>query len=122
MATKVDILVEDGFHVGTNFTIQHTQKDVNGDPQDISGWAMEYTLRKRVKDTTALITKTVGNGITIVDGAAGRVDIVFVPSDTEDIRPGVYAHKLTRTDVGAVGSMIPGRGEPGAAVFLLAQA
>jgi hypothetical protein len=122
MATKVDIFAEDGFFRGTNYTIRFAVKDATGAPQDISGWSLSYTLRKRVKDTTALITKTVGSGVTITDALAGEGQVAFAPADTASLKAGFYTHQLDRTDAGQAGSVIPGRGQAGASVRLLDRA
>lgn len=119
MALKVDIEASDGFFKGTNFTINFTVKDATGAAQDITGWSLEYTMRRRAMDPEALVTKTVGSGITLTSPATGQGTITMLPADTASLRGRVFRHALRRTDSGFASSVIPGRGHAGASVTLL---
>lgn len=63
----------------------------------ISGWAITFTVRSYPEATgSALITKTVGDGITLTDAANGVFQVYF----DADLTPGQYAFDIWRTDTG----------------------
>jgi hypothetical protein len=77
---------------------------------DVSGYALQYILRKGNSDSDpALITKaTGGSGITITGSFNAtpasntqRVLVAIEDSDTSGLKPGSYQHALKRTDAGA---------------------
>ena len=43
---------------------------------------------------TALVTKTVGAGITLVTPLSGRADVALLPADTAALKAGVYYYEL----------------------------
>lgn len=90
----------DYFFLGTDRTLQFTiyQAD-NVTVQDITGWTLEWILRGS-NGAVALSKATGGNGITIVNGAAGRCDVAIADTDTEALDPGVYVHALARSNAG----------------------
>jgi hypothetical protein len=122
MANKVDVLSGDGFYKGTNFEIHFQSLEDDGSPESISAFALQYTLWLRPESATPLLTKTVGSGIVITDGANGMGKVVFVPADTASLKPGVYFHKLKRTDTGSISSILPGKGHRAASLVLLPSA
>lgn len=118
MAQKVDILNTDNLRKGSNYTITFTVLDDNNDPVNISGWSLTYTWKVRDTDAAAVLTKTVGSGITLTDPTNGVGTIALVPADTSSLRPRVYYHRLMRTDAGFVGSVIPGEDQADALATL----
>ena len=119
---KVDVREGDGFFAGSNFVIEFQALAQDGTPENINGWTLSYTWRRRADQAVADLTKTIaGGGITITNPSQGQGIISFVPADTDNvtIKPGVYIHRLTRTDTGSVSSIIPGRGYKSSTVVLL---
>lgn len=60
---------------------------------DITGAAIVFTVRHRLPDTPALITKAVGTGIVIDPDQVtnkGEYQLSLVPDDTENLTPGKY--------------------------------
>lgn len=79
--------------------------------QDISGWAIEWVLRD--EDGTALLTKTVGSGITLTDATNGAFDVLGTRADTWAsgaalISPSTYEHAAARTDSGSETALVGG--------------
>ena len=72
MATQANI----SFYKGEDVVLTVTMSPAT----NISGWTLQFTLRKQYGDTTALVTKTIGSGITITDSTNG------VPGQTADRR------------------------------------
>jgi hypothetical protein len=70
-------------------------------PQDISTWAMTFTVRSAPGGTTQF-TKTVGGGITITDGGRGRYKVQINAADTSGLAVGDYEWSVKRTDTGFV--------------------
>lgn len=105
-------LVQDfSMHSGDNRDLQVTIKDAAGAVVNITGAALTWALSKGNGSDgprgTALVTKTVGSGITIVDGANGRADIVLVPADTEALA-GDYYHELQLVAGGSSSTVLYG--------------
>lgn len=99
-----DLGVQGAFsmHSGDNRVLEFTvnQQDDSG-PENITGAAMTFALSKQDASATspkpsgaALVTKTVGSGITIVDGPNGRADVALVPADTAAMKAGVFYYEL----------------------------
>lgn len=88
-------------------------------PQDVTGWTMSWTLRKKAKTADPpLIYKTTSSGIAITgvfnaDPLVNtqRVEVTIEDTDTYDvsvspnviIKAGMYEHALKRTDTGSEG-------------------
>lgn len=69
-------------------------------PQDISGWALRWDLRRShlEGDPVVLSKSTGGSGITITSGPAGTGQIAIADTDTDALPPKLYYHALKRTD------------------------
>jgi hypothetical protein len=113
------------YHVLENVVLDPDTKDANGnptivsaDPVDVTGWNMSWILRVSQEATDpALITKTVGSGVTITGtyssvfaSNAQRVFVSIADTDTYDdtvsptsafAAPKEYAYSLKRTDGGS---------------------
>lgn len=62
----------------------------------ITGAAIKWVLSKAV-DSAALVTKTVGAGVTITNGAGGIFTVALLPADTSSLW-GIYYHEAEVTD------------------------
>jgi predicted RecA/RadA family phage recombinase len=67
---------------------------------NITGWSLQFTLRKNYGDTSAILTKTIGAGITVTDVTNGVFKIALANADTANLAPGVYVYDVERTDAG----------------------
>ena len=65
--------------------------------QDLSGASIAWQMR-RAGSSTALVSKTTGDGITVTDAEAGKLTVSLDPEDTEDLAAGRYAHGAVVTD------------------------
>lgn len=111
MSIRQDISKEDYFFTGEKKTIEFDVTDDAGVPQDVSDWRFEWAVRAKVRDETALLTKTtdVDGGIAITGAFSAipasntqRVIVTVDAVDFEDIAPGHYSHALKRTDIDAI--------------------
>jgi hypothetical protein len=81
----------------------------------ISGWALAFYLKKAYADLAALVTRTSGAGIAVVDATAGVFTITLATADT-DQTPGNYVYDVWRTDSGQETALAHGRFSIGPAV------
>ncbi len=104
MASRQNITTS--WYQDTDWTLQLTIVDSAKAAKDISGWA----ITAEVQDLTCkvVITMTVGSGITIVDGPAGRADVLFSASDSQPLALGRYNYSIRRTDAGSKTMLILG--------------
>lgn len=59
---------------------------VGGVAQDITTWTnFWFTARTRHTDTTAVITRTLGSGITLVTPASGIAQVEILPANTSSM-------------------------------------
>lgn len=83
-----------------------------GTPQNISGWALGYMVKKHRHDadSAAKIAKTTGAGsITIPTGTDGVCIVALSDDDTSLLRGGdLYHHELKRTDSGSETTLVFG--------------
>jgi hypothetical protein len=70
-------------------------------PTSISGWTLQFTLRKQHGDATALITKTSGAGITVTDSTNGIFKVTLASADTSALDLRAYVYDIQRTDSGS---------------------
>jgi hypothetical protein len=84
------------FYKGEDVTITDTASPVT----NITGWSLQFTVRKQYGDATALITKTVGAGITITDATNGVFKVAIANGDTANLAPGAYVYDIQRIDAG----------------------
>jgi hypothetical protein len=81
----------------------------------ISGWTLAFYLKKAYADLAALVTKTSGTGIAVVDATAGVFTVTLATADT-DQAPGNYVYDVWRTDSGQETALVHGRFSIGPAV------
>jgi hypothetical protein len=78
--------MEKAFIKGSSLTIEATiyKDQAKTEIADITDAEIYCIVKKRPEDldSEALFTKTVGSGIEIINGAAGRCDITFTASNT----------------------------------------
>lgn len=109
MPTESNITKADEWFSGTDKVLQFTVVDSAGVAQSITGWALQWGLwrypvtRAASGVTTALVSKTVGSGITITNGAGGICQVTVTDADIDGLEGGdspLYYHELRRTDGG----------------------
>ena len=92
---------------GDHFTLEFTifEPDEVTLFGDITGFSFDWNMAESQSRKnqapfapTRLLAKSVGSGITIVNGPASRVDVNFVPADT-DAFGGKYYHELQMKDL-----------------------
>lgn len=95
MAITAHISCEEGEDITLNESPASGQT-----PTSISGWTITFTLSADTDDATAaLVTKTIGSGITIVSASAGTFTIALTSADTNQT-PGKYVYDVRRTNAG----------------------
>lgn len=72
---------------GDDKTYQLTIRQANGVPLDLTGLELWFTVKRSYAhaDSEAIAQRTVGSGITIVDGPAGRADVTLPAAATTDL-------------------------------------
>lgn len=86
---------------GADKNFRFTVLDDDGVAVDITGWAVEWVVRKHKGDQgTALLSKTAGSGIILTTPASGILTVAVADTDTDGIPAGTYYYTLWRTDAG----------------------
>jgi hypothetical protein len=73
----------------------------NATPEDITGWSSVSFIVHAIGSTTALITKTVGNGIVLTTPLSGLLTITVAAADTVNLAANQYLFRIERTDLGS---------------------
>ena len=94
MATKAHLSVVRG----DTKLYKVTVKDAAGVVLNILGYGASFTLRDNPFDTTAIISKTFGSGITFTDPINGIMQIELLNTDTE-IDVGKYIYDIEVVDL-----------------------
>lgn len=68
--------------------------------RDITGWGIQFTLKKRQKDVATLVVKTVGSGVAIPLGTDGKFRLSLSSADTT-LPAKDYYYDIQRTDFGS---------------------
>jgi hypothetical protein len=97
MTARASIAENHDWYIGDDFPFRYIVLDENEDPVDVSGWEVRWSLREHAGDPDILITKTVGDGISLIAGS-GYVDVDVYDTDTDGMEPGTYVCSLKRTD------------------------
>lgn len=82
-----------------------------GTPQNITGWALSWMLKKRQTDTDAAakVTKTTAGGtISMTTPGSGVCEVGISDTDIDALPAGLYWHELKRTDAGSETVLIYG--------------
>lgn len=74
---------------------------------DISAWTLRFRIFVQV-GATPLVTLTIGSGITVLDAAAGLIELFLSPDETAAVRAGTFLWDLERTDGGTLNYQIAG--------------
>lgn len=96
---------------GDTFTLRATVRDEAGSIVDITGVDISWWLAKTNKSTGADVyaQKTVGSGVEIVDGPAGRFDVTIESPDTEGRGGKTLYHEAEIDDGGVVSTVLVGK-------------
>ena len=104
MSKVADITGNDHFIKGEDKTIVFDIVDSAGTAQTMTGWALEWIVRKTVDAPSATLTKTTGAAQVAIsngDGTDDRATVTVTDTDTVDLPAGRYQHALRRTDAGS---------------------
>lgn len=82
--------------------------DDDGDAVDITGTSIRFEMARFATDAAALVTKTSGDGIEIIDGPAGRFDVTLDPEDTATF-DGSYYFEAEVEDGASISTVLRGR-------------
>lgn len=95
---------------GDTKILEVTVKDEAGAVVNIADTTIRWQLAKTARSAEALIAKeTGGDGITIVDAAAGRFDVAIDPEDTVDLSARAYYHEAEVDDAGVISTVLTGK-------------
>jgi len=84
------------FYKGEDVTLTVTMSPIT----NITGWTIQFTVRKAYGDATALITKTTGAGIAITNATNGVFTVTIASADTSGLEQRAYVYDISRTDAG----------------------
>lgn len=101
MAVESPIEAKDSWFTGEDKVLRFTVYGEGEVVENVTGWTFEWKLYKRRESATALVTKTVGAGVTVTNGPGGQVSIVVAAADTAALVDGSYAYVFRRTNAGA---------------------
>jgi hypothetical protein len=107
MAEHAPITKEDEWFTGEDKTFRFTVRDSAGAIQVLTGWEVEWVLRKHrsaAGDPVLIKDNDPGTApvdAAITDGPGGKVEVYIRRGDTDDLNPGTYFHTLRRTDDGS---------------------
>lgn len=101
MSVESPIKDTDNWFIGEDRTFQFTVTKPDGSAQPITGWSLEWVLRRHPAEGAALITKTTPTGVAITNGSAGVCEVRIAAADTRELAPGTYFHTLARSDQGS---------------------
>lgn len=60
---------------GDSFTIEFTVNDETGSPVDLTGYSVVFAVRNEPGGKTLCATATIGDGVTIINAAAGKFSV-----------------------------------------------
>lgn len=103
MSNRQDITPDDHWFVGEDKIFPFTIYQADGTTrQDITGWALQYTVRDGATHPSPVITKATGGlGITITDADEGEGEVLILAANSSRLSPGKYWHRIKRTDSGS---------------------
>jgi hypothetical protein len=91
--TSADIEMYSGDHL----TLQISVRDNAGLTKNLTSLSAARWKVGKNKTAPANISKSLGTGITLIDGPTGRIDINLQPADTAGLK-GTFIHELEITD------------------------
>lgn len=103
MSKRADITASDGYFLGEDKQLVFDVVDSAGAAQTMTGWALEWVLRRTAASTTAVLTKNTSGGTVAISNGSGtddRATVTITDDDTVDLVAGDYEYALRRTDSG----------------------
>lgn len=98
MSKEVNIKASDHFMVGEDKQVYWDVVDSLGTPQNMTGWTLEFVLRRAQNAAPLILSKT--PTVTTGAGSADRALLTLAAADTKDLAPGLYAYSVARVDSG----------------------
>lgn len=89
------ITADDEWFVGTKALFEF----VIAGAGDMTGWGLEFVVKASAGEEKKLISKTVGDGITITDGPNRTFRVTVDAADTAGWRGATYDYAVWRTDL-----------------------
>lgn len=79
---------------------------------DITGWSITFTIKRNKTDANAdaLLTQTIGSGLTVISLASGTFKSTITHAQTAAIGIGPFVFDVQRTDSGSEAEMAIGTG------------
>lgn len=68
--------------------------------ENLTGYAISFSVYKFRGDDSPIFTKTVGSGITLTAPTSGLLSVAIAAADTTSLEPRGYWYELKRTDAG----------------------
>lgn len=90
------ITEEDEWFVGTKALFEFVIVGAG----DMTGWALEFVVKYAAAEDRKLLSKTVGDGITITDGPNRTFRVTVEAEDTVGWKGATYDYAVWRTDPG----------------------
>lgn len=103
MALEQDITLDDHWFSGEDKQFRFTIVDSAGNPQTMTGWALEWVLRSAPNKDTATLTKNTSGGTIAISNGSGtddRATVTVTDDDTLNLVAKTYHYTLRRTDAG----------------------
>ena len=104
MSLESNITVDDHWFKGADQQFRFTIVDSAGNAQTMTGWALEWVVRRLSPATaTAVLTKNTSGGTIVISSGSGtddRATVTVTDDDTLNLPAGTYYHALRRTDAG----------------------
>lgn len=105
-ALAQDFTIWQGEDKSIGITVYETEE---GRISDLTGANIEWICKKRITDTTPILTKSISSGIEIPNGADGKFKIYLYNTETDDLL-GKYYHEAKVTlnnqkEVALIGEM-----------------
>lgn len=96
------------FHAGDDKRLEVTVRDEDDAVVDLTGIESAKWSLAKTANSTALVTHTLNDNISVVAATSGRINIIIDAADTEGLR-GVYYHEAEITDAsGKTGTILYG--------------
>jgi hypothetical protein len=90
--------------LGEDATFTVTMNPVMG----IAGWTLEFFMKTVATSPVVVLTKTIGNGITVLDSVNGIFTVQVLRADTEALGFGIYSFSVRRIDSGLNTELVRG--------------
>ena len=91
---------------GDTKVLRVTATEADGSPLNLIGIDITWVLAKKVT-APAILTKTIGAGITVTDAPNGIFEVNLTPADTADLK-GSYYFEAQIDDNGAISTILTG--------------